>query len=64
MWIVKISRKADKQKEKLPERVKSTLLFLMHEISRNGPVRGDCRITANFHPGYITAISKRENLRM
>ncbi|MBC7961789.1 MAG: cytotoxic translational repressor of toxin-antitoxin stability system [Steroidobacteraceae bacterium] len=40
-WLVKISRKADKQKEKLPEKVKSALLFLMHEISRNGPVRGD-----------------------
>lgn len=40
-WLVKISRKADKQKEKLPEKVKSALLFLMHEISRSGPVRGD-----------------------
>lgn len=40
-WTVKISRKADKQKEKLPERVKSSLLFLMHEISRSGPIRGD-----------------------
>jgi len=40
-WIVKLSKKADKQKEKLPERVKGVLLFLMHEISRSGPVRGD-----------------------
>ncbi len=38
---MKISRKADKQKEKLPEKVKSALLFLMHEISRSGPIRGD-----------------------
>lgn len=40
-WTVKILRKADRQKENLPERVKSALLFLMHEISRSGPVRGD-----------------------
>ena len=40
-WIVKLSKKADKQKEKLPARVKSALLFLIHEISRSGPVRGD-----------------------
>jgi len=40
-WIVKLSKKADKQKEKLPAKVKSALLFLVHEIIRNGPVRGD-----------------------
>lgn len=40
-WIVKLSKKADKQKEKLPAKVKSALLFLIHEITRNGPVRGD-----------------------
>ncbi len=40
-WIVKLSRKAEKQKEKLPEQVKGALLFLLHEIARNGPVRGD-----------------------
>ena len=40
-WIVKLSRKTEKQKEKLPEQVKGALLFLLHEIARNGPVRGD-----------------------
>jgi hypothetical protein len=40
-WIVKLSRRAEKQKEKLPEQVKGALLFLLHEIVRNGPVRGD-----------------------
>ncbi|TWJ13873.1 type II toxin-antitoxin system RelE family toxin [Geobacter argillaceus] len=40
-WIVKLARKAEKQKEKLPEQVKGALLFLLHEIARGGPVRGD-----------------------
>jgi len=40
-WIVKLSRKTEKQKEKLPEQAKGALLFLLHEIARNGPVRGD-----------------------
>jgi mRNA-degrading endonuclease RelE of RelBE toxin-antitoxin system len=40
-WIVKLTRQAEKQKEKLPEKVKGALLFLLHEISRSGPVRGD-----------------------
>lgn len=50
-WIVKLTRKADKQKEKLPERVKSALLFLMHEISRNGPVRGNWPNYSKLAPG-------------
>jgi mRNA-degrading endonuclease RelE of RelBE toxin-antitoxin system len=40
-WIVKLTRRAEKQKEKLPEQVKGALVFLLHEIARNGPVRGD-----------------------
>lgn len=40
-WIVKLNRRAEKQKEKLPEKVKGALVFLLHEIARNGPVRGD-----------------------
>lgn len=50
-WTVKISRKADKQKEKLPKRVKSSLLFLMHEISRSGPIRGDWPNYGKLSPG-------------
>lgn len=50
-WLVKISRKADKQKEKLPERVKGALLFLMHEISRSGPVRGEWPNYGKLSPG-------------
>ncbi len=50
-WAVKILRKADKQKDKLPEKVKSALLFLMHEISRNGPVRGDWPNYGKLSPG-------------
>ena len=40
-WTVVLSRKADKQKEKLPDPVRGALLFLLHEIMRSGPVRGD-----------------------
>jgi hypothetical protein len=40
-WIVKLTRKAEKQRVKLPEKVNGALLFLLHEIARNGPVRGD-----------------------
>ena len=36
-----LSRKVAKQKEKLPTQVQQALLFLAHEIARNGPVRGD-----------------------
>ncbi len=50
-WIVKLTRKADKQKERLPERVKEALLFLLHEISRCGPVRGDWMNYGKLSPG-------------
>lgn len=40
-WRVTLSRKVAKQKEKLPAQVQQALLFLAHEIARNGPVRGD-----------------------
>jgi len=40
-YTVTLTRQAEKQKEKLPEKVKGALLFLLHEISRGGPVRGD-----------------------
>jgi hypothetical protein len=40
-WTVRLTRKAEKQKEKLPALVQAALLFLVHEIIRNGPVRGD-----------------------
>lgn len=40
-WTVRFSRKAGKQKDKLPAQIQSALLFLVHEIIRGGPVRGD-----------------------
>lgn len=40
-WIVTLSRKANKQKSKLPAMVQDALVFLVHEINRGGPVRGD-----------------------
>ena len=60
-WTVTLSRKADKQKEKLPEHVRGALLFLIHEIMRSGPVRGTGRITASWDPRPTIATSRREN---
>ena len=40
-YVVRLTRQAEKHKEKLPEKVQGALLFLLHDISRNGPVRGD-----------------------
>jgi len=40
-YVVTLTRQAEKQREKLPEKVQGALLFLLHEISRSGPVRGD-----------------------
>jgi hypothetical protein len=39
-WIVTYSRKAEKQRAKLPERIKSVLDALVVEIMMLGPVRG------------------------
>ena len=40
-YVVTLTRQAEKQRGKLPEKVQGALLFLLHEISRSGPVRGD-----------------------
>jgi len=40
-WKVTLTRQADKQKNKLPGHVQAALMFLLHEIIRSGPVRGD-----------------------
>ncbi|MBI2354969.1 MAG: cytotoxic translational repressor of toxin-antitoxin stability system [Deltaproteobacteria bacterium] len=40
-WTVKLSRKAEKQKEKLSKPVRQILFALMHDIETGGPVRGD-----------------------
>ena len=39
-WIVTYSRKAEKQRHKLPERVRFILDALILEIKVSGPVRG------------------------
>ena len=41
VYVVRLTRQAEKQLEKLSEKVKGALLFLLHEIFRSGPVRGD-----------------------
>ena len=40
-WIVKLSRKAEKQKAKLSKPVRQALYALTHAIESSGPVRGD-----------------------
>ena len=40
-WAISLSKRAAKQKDKLPAKVQQALLFLLHEILRDGPVRGD-----------------------
>ena len=39
-WVVTYSRQAEKQRSKLPERIKSVLDALILEIMALGPVRG------------------------
>ncbi|MBF0497309.1 MAG: cytotoxic translational repressor of toxin-antitoxin stability system [Deltaproteobacteria bacterium] len=38
-WIVKLSHKAEKQKETLPEKVYNRFITLIREIERDGPKR-------------------------
>lgn len=40
-WIVKLSRKAEKQKAKLSKAVRQTLYALIHDIEATGCIRGD-----------------------
>ena len=40
-WTVKMSPKARKSYEGLPKKIQDQTQFLMGDIERNGPVRGD-----------------------
>ncbi len=40
-WIVKLSRKAEKQKAKLSKALRQTLYALVYDIETKGAVRGD-----------------------
>ena len=40
-WTVNFTRKAAKQAGNLPKQVRSILAALIHEIGKQGPVRGD-----------------------
>jgi transcriptional regulator with XRE-family HTH domain len=37
-WTIKITNKVVKQVEKLPKSAKATLLLLLRDIERNGPI--------------------------
>ena len=43
MWTVKIHKKALKQAENLPQKVRVQLFALMTEIEEYGPIRGNWR---------------------
>ena len=40
-WKAELTRKAEKQADRLPGQIRSILIALMHEIRMKGPVRGD-----------------------
>ena len=40
-WKAELTRKAEKQADRLPRQIRSILIALMHEIRMKGPVRGD-----------------------
>ncbi|MGV1099146.1 cytotoxic translational repressor of toxin-antitoxin stability system [Thiovibrio sp. JS02] len=41
MWQVNLSNKAKKQKDRLSKTIQEQLIFLMRDIEKHGPVRGD-----------------------
>lgn len=50
-WKVLYSRQAQRSKEKLPERVRKTLLSLTRELETLGPVRGSWPNYSKLGPG-------------
>lgn len=72
-WRVCLTKKADKQKSKLPASIRSALRTLMADIELCGPVRGDwpnygklassrhhCHIKKG-HPTYVAVWEELEN---
>lgn len=56
-WTVRISRKAFRQTERLPRKVKDRLALLIREIETYGPVRGNWHnysvLTGNRHHCHL-----------
>lgn len=50
-WQVGITKKAGKQKDKLPKLVKEQLIFLIRDIEEYGPVRGNWPNYGKLGPG-------------
>jgi len=50
-WQVNLSPKARKQKDRLPKMIQEQLLFLILEIEKRGPVRGDWPNYSKLKPG-------------
>ncbi len=57
MWTVKIRKRALKQIDRLPVKVKESLVDLIRDIEADGPVRGNwpnyCRLGENLHHCHI-----------
>lgn len=50
-WLVNMTRKVGKQKDKLPKMVQEQLVFLIRDIEEYGPVRGDWPNYGKLAPG-------------
>ncbi len=73
-WTVELSKKALKQTDKLPRKVRDRLFLLMSEIELSGPVRGDwpnySRLSSNCHhchlkkgsPTYVAVWKESEKI--
>jgi hypothetical protein len=56
LWIVKLSRKADKSMERMPKLIVNALALLMSDIEAGGPVRGDWPNYSAWTAGVTIAI--------
>lgn len=50
-WQVNLTPKARKQKDRLPKTIQEQLLFLIRDIEKHGPVRGDWPNYSKLKPG-------------
>ncbi len=50
-WQVNLTSKARKQKDRLPKTIQEQLLFLIRDIEKHGPVRGDWPNYSKLKPG-------------
>lgn len=72
-WTVELTSKAKKQAEQLPKKIVATLIQLMMDIRKSGPIRGDwpnysklseerhhCHLKKG-HPTYVAVWREESN---